>query len=123
MMMAFEEYGEHDALGLAALVAKRKVKASEVMDAAIARAEALNPKLNAIIFTAYDEARAAAGGKLPKGAFTGVPTLLKDMRAHVVGWPTRSGSRFIPALPSVQDATLVARFKAAGLVPFGKTNV
>ncbi len=121
--MAFDEYSRHDALGLAALVAKRKVKASEVIDAAIARAEALNPKLNAIIFSAYDEARAAAGGKLPKGPFTGVPMLLKDMRAQVVGWPTRSGSRFIPAMPAVQDSTLVTRFKAAGLIPFGKTNV
>jgi amidase len=121
--MAFDDYSRHDALGLAALIAKRKLKASEVIDAAIARAEALNPKLNAIVFTAYDEARAMAGGKLSRGAFTGVPTLLKDMRAHVVGWPTRSGSRFIPAIPSVQDSTLVARFKAAGLVPFGKTNV
>ncbi|MEI9886355.1 MAG: amidase family protein [Rhizomicrobium sp.] len=93
------------------------------MDAAIARAEALNPRLNAIVFSDPDGARAAAKGKLPKGAFTGVPMLLKDMRANVVGWPTRSGSRYVPATPATQESNTVARFKGAGLVPFGKTNV
>lgn len=121
--MVFKEYGSYDALGLAALVKAKKIKPAEVLEAAIARAEALNPKLNAIIFTAYDEARAAARGKLPKGAFTGVPMLLKDMRANVAGWPTRSGSRYVPATAAAAQSNTVTRFKAAGLIPFGKTNV
>jgi len=116
-------YAEFDALGLAQAIAKKKVSAREVMEFALARAEALNPKLNAIIFTAYDEARAAARGKLAKGAFAGVPMLLKDMRANVKGWPNRSGSRYVPATPSSFESTLVTRFKAAGLIPMGKTNV
>ena len=85
-----------------------------------ARLAELNPKLNAIVFSDYDRARATRPGK---GVFAGVPMLLKDMRANVVGWPTRSGSRAVPAAPASVESTIVTRFKAAGLVPFGKTNV
>jgi len=121
--MAFSEYGNYDALGLAKLVAARKISPRDVIDEAIARAERLNPKLNAIVFQAFDRARDAARGKLPKGPFAGVPTLLKDMRAGAIGMPTRSGSRFSPDTPADHDATLVARYRAAGLVLLGKTNV
>jgi len=121
--MSFSEYGACDALGLAQLIAKKKISAREAMDEAIGRAERLNPKLNAIVYKAYDEARAAAKGKQGKGLFAGVPFVLKDMRANVMGWPNRSGSRFVPATPSSFESTLVTRFKEAGLIPFGKTNV
>ena len=121
--MNIGEYASCDALGLAALIRAKKVKPSEVMDAAIALAERLNPKLDAIVFADYDGARVAAKGKLGRGAFTGVPVLLKDMRANVVGWPTRSGSRYVPATPATVESTTVTRFKAAGLIPMGKTNV
>ena len=121
--MSFPEYGKYDALGLAQVIAKKDVSAREVMEEAIARAEALNPKLNAIVFTDYDQARAAAKAKPGKAIFAGVPMLLKDMRANVAGWPNRSGSRYVPATPSSFESTLVSRFKAAGLIPFGKTNV
>ena len=97
--MAFAEYAKYDGLGLAALVAKKKIKPIELLDEAIARAEALNPKLNAIIYKDYDRARIAAKGKLPKGAFTGVPFLLKDIMAFAQGMPTRQGSQFIPPIP------------------------
>jgi amidase len=119
----FSDYSKHDGLGLAALIAKKKISAREAVDAAIARAEEVNPKINAIIFKAFDQARDAAKSKLPKGPFTGVPTLLKDMRAGAVGMPTRSGSRFVPMFPADHDSTLVARYRAAGLIPLGKTNV
>jgi amidase len=121
--MSFSDYGSFDALGLAQAIAKKKVSAREAMEEAITRAEAFNPKLNAIIYKAYDEARTAAKAKLDKTPFAGVPMLLKDMRANVKGWPNRSGSRYVPATPSTFESTLVARFKAAGLIPFGKTNV
>lgn len=121
--MAFAEYGDYDGLGLAQLVAKKKVKPIELLDEAIRRAEALNPKLNAIVYKDYDRARAAAKGKLPKGAFSGVPFLLKDIFALAEGIPTRQASRFMPAVPWPHDSTLTARFKQSGLVVFGKTNV
>ena len=64
--MGFKEYASYDGLGLAALVAKKKVKPIELMEEAIARAEALNPKLNAIVYKDYERARKTAKGKLPK---------------------------------------------------------
>jgi amidase len=121
--MPFAEYGDHDALGLAELVRNRDIGALEVVDEAIARAEALNPKLNAIVFEAFEAARQRARTSSPDGLFAGVPTLLKDMRGGCTGMPTRSGSRFVPATPADHDSTLVARYKAAGLIPLGKTNV
>jgi amidase len=121
--MSFSEYATYDALGLAALIKAKKIKSSEVMDAALARAEALNPRLNAIVFSDPESARAAATAKPGKSVFAAVPMLLKDMRANVVGWPTRSGSRYVPATPATVESNTVSRFKAAGLIPFGKTNV
>jgi amidase len=121
--MAFAEYGNYDGLGLAELVTAKKISAAELMDEAIGRAEALNPKLNAIIFKDYDRARAAANAPVTGGKFTGVPFLLKDIFGMAEGMPTRQAARFIPPIPWFQDSTLVARFKAAGLIPFGKTNV
>jgi amidase len=121
--MSIAEFGTFDALGLAAQIAKKKISAREAVDEAIARIERLNPALNAVVFEAYDRAREAAKGKLPKGPFTGVPMVLKDMRAGAVGMPTRNGSRYMPAIPAGHDSTVVARHRAAGLIPLGKTNV
>ncbi len=121
--MSFSEYGRFDGLGLAQLVAKKEVSPAELMDEAIARAEKLNPALNAIIYKDYDRAREAAGGALPQGPFTGVPFLYKDIFALVQGTPTRQGSRFFPPFPADHDSYLTTRFKQAGLVAFGKTNV
>ena len=104
------------------LVKKKKVKPTELVEAAIERIERHNAQLNAVVFKAYDEARAKPSSKL-SGLFAGVPMLLKDILGDKKGWPTRSGSRFVPATPAPLDATLVARFEAAGLVALGKTNV
>jgi amidase len=120
--MGFAEYSNYDGLGLAELVRERKVTPAELVEAAIERIERHNPRVNAVVFKAYEEARARATTKL-SGAFAGVPMLLKDILGFKKGWPTRDGSRFVPAAPSPFDATLVARFEAAGLVPLGKTNV
>ncbi len=121
--MSFVEFNSYDALGLAALIAKKKVSAREAVEEAIARAERMNPKLNAIVFTDYDRARDAAKGKLPKGPFTGVPMVLKDMRAGALGMPTRSGSRFMPPILADHDSMVVTQHRAAGLIPLAKTNV
>src|SRR5665213_958286 len=121
--MRFAEYAKYDGLGLAALVAKKKVLPIELLDEAIARAEELNPKLNAIVYKDYDRARDTAKGKLPKGPFTGVPFLLKDIFALAAGVPTRQASRFFPPIPWPHDSEMTARFKSAGLIPFAKTNV
>src|SRR5258706_14102728 len=121
--MSIAEYDQHDGLGLAALVTRKKVSAAELVDEAISRAERLNPKLNAIVFKDFERARAAARGKLANGPFAGVPFLLKDIFALAEGMPTRQASRFFPPVPSDHDSLLTARFKSAGLIALGKTNV
>ena len=121
--MAFAEYEKHDGLGLGDLVRQKKVTALELTDEAIARSERINPKINAIVFQAFDMARDAAKRGAVDGPFSGVPMFLKDMRAGAVGMPTRNGSRFVPPVPADHDATLVTRYRAAGLIPLGKTNV
>src|SRR5262249_62434260 len=57
------------------------------------------------------------------GRSGGVPFLLKAILGNMAGVPTASGARFLLDMPAAQDDTLVARFKAAGLVPLAKTNV
>jgi amidase len=121
--MSIIDLEKYDGLGLAALVAKKKVKASELVEEAIARATRLNPKLNAVVFEDYARARKTASGKLPKGPFTGVPFFLKDIFALCEGMPTRQASRFFPNIPSDHDSLITTRFKNAGLIPLGKTNV
>ena len=121
--MGFAEYDRYDALGLAELVAKGAVSPLELVDSAIERIEALNPRLNAVIFTDFDGARARAQAPLPDGPFRGVPFLLKDILGDLAGWPTRNGSRISPPVPMPFTATLVQRFLAGGLIPIGKTNV
>lgn len=121
-MPLLPEYASHDALGLAQLVRERQVTPLELVNAAIARIEALNPALNAVIHTMYDQARRAAEGALPAGPFLGVPFLVKDLIATVAGEPFRCGSRFLRDYRPPADSELVRRYRAAGLIITGKTN-
>jgi len=123
--MAFAEYAQYDGLGLAALVAKGQVTPLELADEAITRIERHNPELNAVVLKIYDQARDTAKRLAGEGdgRFRGVPFLLKDILGNMAGVPTASGARFLLDMPAAQDDTLVARFKAAGLVPLAKTNV
>ena len=118
--MTRDEMG--DALDQAALVRRGEVTSAELLEAAIARAEALNPQLNSITRPLYAQARAAVSGKLPEGLFTGVPFLLKDIGASFEGVPTSAGSRLFNTQPAAYDSEVTLRLKAAGLVIFGKTN-
>lgn len=120
--MSFKEYAQYDGLGLADLIAKKKVSAAEALEAAIALAEKHNPALNAIVLPLHDQARARAKTKL-KGPFAGVPFLMKDILGEMAGVATRQGSAFMPVFPAMHDSTLTARFHKAGFVTFGKTNV
>ena len=123
--MAFAEYAEYDGLGLAELVAKGRVTPLELAEEAIARIERYNPKLNAVIYKMYEQGRETAArlASERQGPFRGVPFLLKDVLGNYAGVPSAAGARFLADLPAVQDDTLVTRYKAAGLVILGKTNV
>jgi amidase len=124
--MKTSEYASHDALGLAALIAKGEVSPSEVVDAAITAIEELDPKLNAVIHESFERARKEASGPLPDGPFRGVPFLLKDLAGgHRTGDPIHWGTRFLRDADYRATTTsyLVEKFERAGLVIVGRTNV
>ena len=83
-MLSNEEYAARDGLGLAALVASGDVTAEELLQTALAAVERLNPKLNAVCRTLPDGAAAIKAG-LPKGPFSGVPFLTKELIPHAKG--------------------------------------
>jgi amidase len=121
-MADLDELTDLDGTALADLVRRGEVKPIELVDAAIDRIERLNPKLNAVVTPMFEQARAAAAGKLPKGPFTGVPFLLKDLGAMYAGVRLTMGSKALQAHVPDHDNELVLRLKRAGLVVLGKTN-
>jgi amidase len=122
-MSGFGEYERYDALGLAALVARREVSPEELLEAAIARVEARNPMVNAVTMKLYDYSRKAIAAGLPDGPFRGVPYLMKDLTASIAGVPMTRSSRYYADAPvPTADSEHVRRLKRAGLVIFGRTN-
>ena len=122
-MGGFKEYDQYDGLGLAELVKKKEVSAVEICEEAITRIEHVNPALNAVITPMYDQARQAVQATLPDGPFAGVPFLLKDLLGDFAGVPQTMGSRACKNYIPARDSELVIRYKHAGLVILGKTNV
>jgi len=117
-----EELAFLDATSQAALVRGKQLEPIELIDAAIARIERLNPELNAVILPMYELARDAAKGRLPDGPFRGVPFLLKDLGAYYGGVRQTSGTAFAKDFVPDADSELVVRQKRAGLIVLGKTN-
>lgn len=110
-----------DAVGLSRLVRAGAVSPSELLDAALARVAATNPRFNFIARLCEDRARAAAARPLPDGPLAGVPFLVKDLGIDIAGVESGNGSRFLRFVPPV-SSTIVARADAAGLLIFGKTT-
>ena len=113
-----------DATAQAELVRKGEVHPKELVEAAISRIDALDPTLNALVFRDFDRAREAAAGQVA-GPLAGVPFLLKDLGANQTGLPQYQGNRVLRELDrrAEADDALGARFRAAGLITLGKTNV
>jgi amidase len=112
-----------DATAQAELVRRGEVHPKELVEAAIARIEAVNPQLNAVIRTRFDAARLEAEGDLPDGPFRGVPILFKDLGCTVEGEPTAFGLGPMRELAWPVTSYLAQQFRAAGFVPLGRTNV
>ncbi|MCB9733796.1 MAG: amidase [Deltaproteobacteria bacterium] len=119
---ATDAYDDLDGVGLADLVRRGEVSPLELVDAAIARVEARNPALNAVVHRSFERARDAARGDLPAGPFRGVPFLLKDLNAEDAGQPSTHSTKLLTGFRPDHDAELVARYKRAGLVIIGRTN-
>ena len=118
------ELARMDATAQAELVRSGEASPVELVESAIARIEALNPTLNAVIHELYDEGRAAAANSLPDGPFRGVPFLFKDIGAALSGQPFHLGTRLLKEIGfrAPIDTFLGQRFRDAGFVTVGKTN-
>jgi amidase len=115
--------GDHDAVGLVEKLRAGEVAPRELVEAAIARTEAVNPKLNGLAFEAYDRARARADARRPYGGyFDGVPSFIKDNVA-VEGMPTMQGTDAWEPRPMPFNGEWAKVFLGTGLVPLGKTQM
>lgn len=121
--MNFNEYKQYDGMGLAELVANKEVSASELLEVAIARAEEVNPKLNALVQPLYEAARKQAQNPI-SGPLSGVPFLVKDYFQQVAGAPHYQGNTGLKRLQHTakEDSEIVKRWRASGAVIFGRTS-
>lgn len=120
--MRLDEYMALDATALAGLVADKQVTPAELLALARQRADAVNPRLNAIVCRLDDVADRQAADPNLSGPFAGVPFLLKDLGQEYRGFPTSCGSRSLANDVADRHALVTQRFLDAGLVIFGKTN-
>jgi amidase len=123
------ELWRRSAIELAGLIARREASASEVVDAHLARIDAVNPKLNAIVRVLADSARAqaaAADRKVaagePLGPLHGVPITVKE-NIDMAGLPTTNAVTLLANMVAPLDAPIVERMRAAGAIPIGRTNL
>lgn len=106
----------------ARLVRRGEVAPGDLVEAAIASIEALDPTLNAVVLRFFEQARVAARAAPAAAPFRGVPLLLKDMLGECAGTPLTEGSRFLRGFVCDTDSELVARWRRAGFVIVGRTN-
>ncbi len=110
------------------MVREREISPTELLEAHLAQIAKMNPQLNAFVVVLEEQARAEArraeaamtpGNAL--GLLHGVPVTIKDS-FDVAGLPTLCGSRLRAGHRASEDATAVARLRAAGAIILGKTN-
>jgi len=113
-----------DATAQAELIRSGQITATEAVDASIAAAEEINPKINAIIHPRYERARDEAKLVDPAAPFAGVPLLVKDLNCAIAGEPHHMGSRALKnaKFTADTDSFLYRRFKRAGFIALGRTN-
>jgi amidase len=113
---------------LSALLRAKQVSAAELTDQAIARIEAYDGKLNAVVVRDFERARVAAieADKVlthgEGGPLLGLPMTVKEC-VNVAGLPTTWGIPGTEGIPVREDAVTVERLKAAGAIVLGKTNL
>ena len=111
-----------DATETARRVARGDVSPEELLDAALAAVDRLNPVLNAVVLVQEDAARTAIAAGLPRGPFRGVPFLIKDLGCEAVDFPSHNGSRLFAKTRYARDSAIFQRIRATGVVTFGRTT-
>ena len=120
VMNAGTRSGDMDGVAMAARIARGETTSLELTEAAIARAEAVNPQINALATKTYDLARTRAAAS-PEGIFGGVPTAIKDL-IDWKGAPTMYGSRTFRGNMAEEDSVVGARWRGMGVVSIGKST-
>ena len=118
-----------DGVELARLVQQGKASPTELLEEAIARADAINPKLNAIIHRLDEQARSVAASiskqkTSEQATLQGVPFLTKDLTVMTKGDPYHAGNVALrdSAFRAGHTTHLATMFQQLGLVNFGRTN-
>ena len=123
---AQDALGAHDAVALAALLRSGEVSATEAVEAAVVRAEQVQPAVHPVQHAAYDDARATAArldrDGLGEERFSGLPTFMKD-NVDVLGMPTNFGSVAYTAKPAKHDGGVMKQWRGLGTVTLGKTRM
>ena len=115
--------GDLDAVGLVDAIQSGRVGRAEVVEAAIARTEAVNAAVNGLAYRAFDRARAEAAAPAPDTGFlSGVPTFVKD-NVDVAGLPTMRGTDAWTPRPADSDSDFARLYLATGMTPLGKTQM
>jgi amidase len=129
MMGLMTELWQLGALELAEKIRAKEVSSREVLEVHLARVEACNGSLNAIVRVLADEARAAAddadaavAAGRTLGPLHGVPCTVKE-NIDVAGTPTTQGVTAFAEAIAPSDAPTVERMRAAGAIPFARTNL
>lgn len=121
--MRFDEYRQYDALGLAELVRNKEVQPRELLALAMARADVVDPKLNA--FVRRLDQRALARIEQPfdtQQPFAGVPFVTKDLFQEIAGVPYGAGCAPLAHIAAPATSDVVTRWEKAGLVIFGTSK-
>ncbi|HEY4309038.1 MAG TPA: amidase family protein [Pirellulales bacterium] len=116
-----DEFAALDALAQAELVRNKQVTPLELVNAAIARVEKLDPQLNSVVTTAFEQARQRAAEPLGDGPFAGVPFLVKDLEP-LKGVRLSYGSKFFKGNISPTTSEVVRRMEQSGLIVIGKSS-
>ena len=117
-----KDWADVDATTLAERVRRKDVQPLELVEAAIAAIEAVNPKVNGVIHKMYHQARAAAVAPLADGPFRGVPFVVKDIDGFLAGEPYTQSCRMSAKFVPDHDSEVIARMKRTGVIIVGKTN-
>jgi amidase len=114
--------GDLDAVGLIDALRSGRVGRAEVIEAAIARTEAINAHVNGLAYPTFDRARAEATAFAKDGFFSGVPTFIKD-NVDVAGLPTMLGTDAWTPRPAKSDGAFAKMYLATGITSLGKTQM
>jgi amidase len=121
-VFADDALGTRDATAVADAIRRRDISATEAVAAAIARAERLAERIEAIAYEDFDSALTRAAAVTPNGGFAGVPTFIKD-NVDVRGLPTNHGTRAFIGLPATGDDGIARQYLAQGVVNLGKSKL